>query len=41
MVALMANRLIKIEVKPVRTSAWYEKQTPTIADAMTMVRSCL
>src|SRR5262247_4861969 len=28
-VTLMADRLIKSEVKPVRTAAWYEKQRPT------------
>ena len=31
MVTLMADRLIKTEAKPVRASAWYEKQTPTFA----------
>jgi hypothetical protein len=41
MVALMADRLIKTEVKPVRTVAWYEKQTPTYADAIAIVRRCL
>ena len=41
MVALMANRLIKAEVKPVRTAAWYEKQRPTFADAIAIVRRCL
>ena len=41
MVALMANRLIKTEVKPVRTAAWYEKQMPTFADAIAIVRRCL
>jgi hypothetical protein len=40
-VALMANRLIKTEVKPVRTAPWYEKQTPTFADAIAIVRRCL
>src|SRR5499433_3340501 len=41
MVALMADRLIKTEVKPVRTAAWYEKQAPTFADAIAIVRRCL
>jgi DDE superfamily endonuclease len=41
MVALMADQLIKTEVKPVRTAAWYEKQTPTFADAIAIVRRCL
>ena len=40
-IALMANRLIKTEVKPVRAAAWYEKQTPTFADAIATVRLCL
>jgi hypothetical protein len=37
MVTLMADQLIKTEVKPVRTAAWYEKQTPTFADAIVIV----
>jgi len=41
MVTLMADRLIKAEVKPVRTAAWYEKQTPTFADAIAIVRRYL
>jgi len=41
MVTLMADRLIKKAVKPVRTAAWYKKQTPTFADAIAMVRHCL
>ena len=41
MVTLMADRLIKAEVKPVRTAAWYEKQKPTFADAIAIVRRCL
>jgi hypothetical protein len=40
-VALTADRLIKTEVKPVRTAAWYEKQRPTFADAIAVVRRCL
>ena len=41
LVTLMADQLIKAEVKPVRTAAWYEKQKPTFADAIAMVRRCL
>jgi hypothetical protein len=41
MITLMADQLIKAEVKPVRTAAWYEKQTPTFADAIAIVRRCL
>jgi len=40
-VTLMADRLIKTEVKPVRTAAWYEKQRLTLADATAVVRRCL
>jgi hypothetical protein len=36
-VALMANRLIKTEVKPVHTSARYEKQPPTFSGAIATV----
>jgi len=38
---LMADRLIKTEVNPVRTAAWNKKQMPTFADAIAMVRRCL
>jgi len=41
LITLMADRLIKSEVKPVRTAAWYEKQRPTFADAIAIVRRCL
>jgi hypothetical protein len=41
MVTLMADQLIRNEVKPVRTAAWYEKQRPTFADAIAIVRRCL
>ena len=41
MVALMANRLIKTEVKPAGAAARYEKQTPTIADAIVVIRRWL
>jgi hypothetical protein len=41
MVTLMADRLIKTEVNQVRTAAWYEKQAPTFADAIAIVRRCL
>ena len=37
MVALMADQLIKTEVKLVRTATWYEKQMPTFADAIAIV----
>jgi hypothetical protein len=40
-VTLMANHLIKTEIKPVRTSAWYEKQRQIFADAIATVRRCL
>ena len=40
LVTLMADRLINNESKPVRTAAWYEKQRPTFADAIAMVRRC-
>jgi hypothetical protein len=40
-VTLMADQLIKAEVKPVRTAAWYAKQKPTFADAIAIVRRCL
>jgi hypothetical protein len=40
-VTLMADQLIKGEVKPVRTAAWYEIQKPTFADAIAIVRRCL
>ena len=41
MVTLMADQLIKAEVKPVRTAAWYEKKKPTFADAIAIVRRCM
>jgi DDE superfamily endonuclease len=41
LVTLMADQLIKAEVKPVRTAAWYKKQKPTFADAIAIVRRCL
>lgn len=41
LVTLMADRLIRNEVKPIRTAAWYEKQRPTFADAIAIVRRCL
>jgi DDE superfamily endonuclease len=41
MVTLMADRLIKRQVMPVRTTAWYTKELPTFADAMAMTRRCL
>jgi hypothetical protein len=41
MVTLMADRLIKPEAKPVRTAAWYAKESPTFSDAIAIVRRCL
>jgi hypothetical protein len=41
LVTLMADRLIKDQVKPVRTAAWYAKKRPTFSDAMAIVRRCL
>jgi hypothetical protein len=41
LVTLMADRLIKNEIKPVRTAAWYEKQKPTFSDAIAIVRRCI
>jgi hypothetical protein len=41
LVTLMAHRLIGSEVKPVRAAAWYDKQKPTFADAIAIVRRCL
>ncbi len=41
LVTLMAHALIKTEAQPVRQAAWYQKEQPTFADAMAMVRCCL
>jgi hypothetical protein len=41
LVTLMADRLIKGEVKLVRTAAWYAKGRPTFSDAIAIVRRCL
>ncbi len=41
MVTLMAHTLIKKETIPVRQAAWYQKEYPTFADAIAMVRRCL
>jgi hypothetical protein len=41
LVTLMADRLIKGKVKPVRTAAWYVKERPTFSDAIAIVRHCL
>jgi hypothetical protein len=41
LITLMAERLIPSQVKPARTAAWYEKQQPTFADAIAIVRRCL
>ena len=40
LVTLMADRLIKGEVKLVRTAAWYVKERPTFSDAIGIVRRC-
>jgi hypothetical protein len=40
-VTLMANKLTKSQKMPVRTAAWYEKELPTFADAIALVRRCL
>jgi hypothetical protein len=40
-VTLMADQLIKSQKIAVRTAAWYEKELPTFADAMALVRRCL
>lgn len=40
-VTLMAERLMKGQVKAVRTAAWYEKEQPTFSDAIAWVRRCL
>jgi hypothetical protein len=41
LVTLMADRLIKEEVKLVRAAAWYAKEQPTFSDAIAIVRRCL
>lgn len=41
LVTLMADHLIKGNVKPVRTAAWYAKERPTFSDAIAIVRRCL
>lgn len=40
-ITLMADCLIKCQVTPVRTAAWYQKRLPTFADAIAIVRRCL
>lgn len=40
-ITLAANTLIKKVDSPVRKAAWYNKTTPTFADAIAIVRSCL
>jgi len=40
-VILMANQLTKSQKMPIRTAAWYEKELPTFADAVAMVKRCL
>jgi hypothetical protein len=41
LITLMADRLIKSQGSPVRAAAWYQKQLPTFADAIAIVRRCL
>src|SRR5262249_12718901 len=41
LVTLMADRLIKGQLKPVRSAAWYTKGQPTFSDAIAIVRRCL
>lgn len=41
LITLMADCLIKSQVSPVRVAAWYQKQLPTFADAIAIVRHCL
>jgi hypothetical protein len=40
-VTLMANQLTKSQKMSVRTAAWYEKELPTFADAIALVRRCM
>ncbi len=41
LVTLLANALIKDEIKLVRTAVWYAKERPTFSDALALVRRCL
>ena len=41
LITLLADRLIKGKVMPVRAAAWYAKEQPTFADAIAMVRRCM
>lgn len=41
LITLMADTLIKSQLSPVRAAAWYQKQFPTFADAIAIVRRCL
>jgi hypothetical protein len=41
LVTLMANQATKSQKMSVRTAAWYEKELPTFADAIAMVRRCM
>jgi DDE superfamily endonuclease len=41
LVTLMADRLIKGKVSPIRTATWYAKERPTFSDAIAIVRRCL
>ncbi|CAA9287493.1 MAG: hypothetical protein AVDCRST_MAG93-3650 [uncultured Chloroflexia bacterium] len=37
-VTVMAHESLMVRVLPVRTAAWYDKTTPTFADALGFVR---
>jgi hypothetical protein len=41
LVTLLADGLMKVPGQAVRRAAWYEKTTPTFADAIASVRRCL
>lgn len=41
LITLAANTLVKKGQCPIRKAAWYRKTTPTFADAIAVVRSCL
>jgi hypothetical protein len=40
LITLLADRLIKGEMNPIRTAAWYAKERPTFSDAIALVRRC-
>jgi DDE superfamily endonuclease len=41
LITLMATKLINGKAMPVRTAAWYEKESPSFSDAIALVRCCL